>query len=85
MKCDYCEGEDHLLSACPTKAGARRNEVAGGCAFIAFLAPFYVVGIIAGAIWSAAKAGISAAENIWPTAWKRVRDRKDNDERDNAV
>lgn len=80
MKCEYCDKLDHLESSCPTRKTDRRTEVGMGCFFTVLLAPFYLVGMVGGFVWSAAKAGFEFGDGMWPQTWNAIRGKKDDAE-----
>lgn len=80
MKCDYCDKDDHLESACPMKAADRRGEVVIGVIVAIVMIPFYAVGFVMGLAWSAAQAGFNFTSDFWPQCWKTIRNKKGEDE-----
>lgn len=65
MKCDYCSGEDHLVSLCPSKSRERRMELILGILFIIPVVPFYIVGWVSGMAWSALRSGFQSMKDFW--------------------
>lgn len=79
MKCEYCDQLDHLESSCPTRKADRRTEVGVGIFFMVVMAPFYVLGLFAGLVWSASKAGFHFTNDFWPETWKAIRGKRKDD------
>lgn len=79
MKCMYCDQLDHLESSCPTRKADRRTEVGLGCFLMVVMAPFYVLGLLAGMVKSAFKAGFGFTDDFWPETWKAIRGKKKDD------
>ena len=77
MKCDYCGGEDHLMSACREKSGDRSVEVGSGVVAILLLGLFWLLGCIAGSIAGAFRRGYKKSYGIWDAAVGRVRGKVD--------
>jgi hypothetical protein len=85
MKCDYCSQYDHLESSCPVRKTDRRTELIMGWFFLVFLGTFHFIGMIAGAVWSAMKAGFDFGDGAWPQAWASMRGKKKDDVESNSV
>lgn len=84
MKCDYCAGEDHLLSACNVKARERNVDLGMGCLFAALMIPFYAIGWLVGIFSSGFLAGFRESKDLWLGTWKLIRGKKDKEPEDGA-
>lgn len=80
MKCDYCQGEDHLVSACGQKKGERRLRVSFGVVFLLILFPFAVIGAVCGAAWGAFMRGFGCSRDMWDLGVRVVRGKQDERE-----
>ena len=79
MKCDYCQGEDHLETACIKKNGERTFTVGIGCLLMALLSPFLLAGAVIGAIASAFMEGFACTKDIWKSILKGIRGKRDEE------
>lgn len=85
VKCEYCNGYDHLVTSCPTLKGDRRTEKGMSWFFVVFLVLFWLIGSIGGCIWSALKAGFQFGDGAWPQAWTSLRGKEKDDVESNSV
>lgn len=79
MKCDYCQGEDHLETACGKKKGERTFMVGFGCLLMVLLSPFLLAGSIVGAASSAFMEGFRGTKDLWRTILKCIRGKRDEE------
>lgn len=73
MPCDYCKEYGHLESECRLKKTERRLDLAIGCFFGIFLIPWFLLGAVAGATWSALRKGFLFAGGFWDRWVEMVR------------
>jgi len=76
MKCKYCGGWDHLDTSCPAKKTDRQHELWLAWPFVIVLAPFWFLGMVAGFIKSAVKAGLEFGNDMWPETLAAIRGKK---------
>lgn len=76
MKCDYCNAEDHLITACGARKGYQTLEGGGGCLVAAVLAPFWIAGAIVGAIGGAFTAGFHMFRGSWAYGLGKISSKK---------
>lgn len=69
--CGYCEEYGHQESDCRWRKTERKLDLAI-CFFVGlFLMPLALIGAVAGAAWSALRAGFTLSANFWDR-WKAL-------------
>lgn len=73
MKCEYCDAEDHLITACPTKKGQRAFDLVLGCLLILILGPFFLLGGVIGLGAGAMIQGYRISFGAWRMMLHRIK------------
>lgn len=80
MKCDYCDGEDHLITACSVKTRERNVSLGIGFLFAALMIPFWCVGWLSGIFSSGFLAGFRESKDLWRGTFKMIHGKKDTED-----
>ena len=71
-QCEYCNLYGHPQDDCPTRKSDQRWDRAGAWTFFVLLLPFAFVGMLAGWIAGALRAGYAFSIGGWESTWKML-------------
>lgn len=77
MPCEYCGIYDHVKADCPGARKDLQTDRTLGCLVATVLAPFCLMGLAAGCVFSALKAGFALTKDVWSNAWGMIQRKPD--------